>query len=157
MRRAPSLSYDTPDPDASGLESFDDYYVFSGGLDRYRYSLLGKREMYVPYNNNRLLNLPTGRTLTEGLDIFNSVADIPGVTFGVHVCKGNNMSQWIGSGGYDFTAALSRPEAARGLAATSAAPALIGRRLRARSLGSRPHTQTGKSGGQTQPRSSSRK
>ena len=29
--------------------------------------------------------MPTERTLTEGLDIFNSVADIPGVTFGVHV------------------------------------------------------------------------
>jgi 5-methyltetrahydropteroyltriglutamate--homocysteine methyltransferase len=50
------------------------------------------------------LGMPTERTLTEGLDIFNSVADISGVTFGVHVCKGNNMSQWIGAGGYDFTA-----------------------------------------------------
>jgi 5-methyltetrahydropteroyltriglutamate--homocysteine methyltransferase len=50
------------------------------------------------------LGMPTERTLTEGLEIFNSVADVPGVTFGVHVCKGNNMSQWIGSGGYDFTA-----------------------------------------------------
>ena len=45
------------------------------------------------------LGMPTERTLTEGLDIVNSVADVPGVTFGVHVCKGNNMSQWIGSGG----------------------------------------------------------
>jgi 5-methyltetrahydropteroyltriglutamate--homocysteine methyltransferase len=50
------------------------------------------------------LGMPTERTLTEGLDIFNSVGDVPGVTFGVHVCKGNNMSQWIGAGGYDFTA-----------------------------------------------------
>ncbi len=50
------------------------------------------------------LGMPTERTLTEGLDIFNSVGDIPGVTFGVHVCKGNNMSQWIGEGGYDLTA-----------------------------------------------------
>jgi uncharacterized protein DUF1329 len=64
VRRSPSLSYDTPDPDASGLESFDDYYIFSGGLDRYRYTLLGKREMYVPYNNNRLLNLPPSDVLT---------------------------------------------------------------------------------------------
>ena len=64
VRRAPSLSYDTPDPDASGLESFDDYYVFSGGLDHYRYMLLGKREMYVPYNNDRLLNLPRANLLT---------------------------------------------------------------------------------------------
>jgi hypothetical protein len=63
VRRSPSLSYDTPDPDASGLESFDDYYIFSGGLDRYHYTLLGKREMYVPYNNNRLLNLPPSEVL----------------------------------------------------------------------------------------------
>ena len=50
------------------------------------------------------LGMPTERTLTEGMEIINSVADVPGVTFGLHVCKGNNMSQWIGSGGYDFTA-----------------------------------------------------
>jgi hypothetical protein len=64
VRRAPSLSYDTPQPSASGLESFDDYYIFSGGLDHYRYTLVGKREMYVPYNNNRLLNLPASGLLT---------------------------------------------------------------------------------------------
>jgi hypothetical protein len=63
VRRAPSLSYDTPNPDASGLESFDDYYIFSGGLDHYSYTLLGKREMYVPYNNNRLMNLPPSDVL----------------------------------------------------------------------------------------------
>ena len=50
------------------------------------------------------LGMPTERTLTEGLDIFNSVGEVPGVTFGVHVCKGNNMSQWIGEGGYELTA-----------------------------------------------------
>jgi 5-methyltetrahydropteroyltriglutamate--homocysteine methyltransferase len=50
------------------------------------------------------LGMPTERTLTEGLDIFNSVGDVPGVTFAVHVCKGNNMSQWISAGGYEVTA-----------------------------------------------------
>lgn len=53
-RRAPSLSYDTPDPDADGYESLDDYYLFFGGQDRYAFRLLGKREMFVPYNNNGL-------------------------------------------------------------------------------------------------------
>jgi len=53
-RKAPSLSYDTPDPDTSGYESLDDYYLFFGGQDRYVFRLLGKRELYVPYNNNRL-------------------------------------------------------------------------------------------------------
>jgi 5-methyltetrahydropteroyltriglutamate--homocysteine methyltransferase len=51
------------------------------------------------------LGMPTERTLTEGLDIFNSVGDVPGVTFAVHVCKGNNMSQWMSEGGYELTAA----------------------------------------------------
>ena len=50
------------------------------------------------------LGMPTERTLTEGIEILNSVADVPGVTFGLHLCKGNNQSMWIASGGYDFTA-----------------------------------------------------
>jgi 5-methyltetrahydropteroyltriglutamate--homocysteine methyltransferase len=50
------------------------------------------------------LGMSTERTLSQGLDIFNSVGDVPGVTFAVHVCKGNNMSQWIGAGGYELTA-----------------------------------------------------
>jgi hypothetical protein len=60
VRKAPSLSYDTPDADASGLEALDEYYLFFGGPDRYDFKLLGKREMYIPYNNNRLyLHAPT--------------------------------------------------------------------------------------------------
>ena len=50
------------------------------------------------------LGMPTERTLTEGMDIINSVADVPGVTFGLHICKGNYQSKWIATGGYDFTA-----------------------------------------------------
>ncbi|MEJ0046248.1 MAG: DUF1329 domain-containing protein [Rhodospirillales bacterium] len=49
VRKAPSLSYDTPDADASGYEELDDYYLFFGGPDRYDFRILGKREMYVPY------------------------------------------------------------------------------------------------------------
>ena len=50
------------------------------------------------------LGMPTERTLTEGVDIINSVADVPGVTFGLHLCKGNYQSKWIAAGGYDDTA-----------------------------------------------------
>jgi hypothetical protein len=58
IRKAPLLSYDTPTPDGAGIESFDDYYVYSGSPDRYEFKLLGKREMYIPYNNNRMHALP---------------------------------------------------------------------------------------------------
>ena len=50
------------------------------------------------------LGMDTERTLTEGVDIINSVADVPGVTFGLHICKGNYESKWIATGGYEFTA-----------------------------------------------------
>lgn len=62
-RRGPSLSYDTPDSDASGYQTLDEYYLFFGGLDRYDFKLVGKREMYVPYNNNRLYGLPATTVL----------------------------------------------------------------------------------------------
>ena len=62
-RRGPSLSYDTPDPDASGLQTLDEYYLFFGGLDRYDFKLVGKTEMYVPYNNNRLYGLKAADVL----------------------------------------------------------------------------------------------
>ena len=50
------------------------------------------------------LGMDTERTLTEGVDIINSVADVPGVTFGLHICKGNYESKWIATGGYEYTA-----------------------------------------------------
>jgi 5-methyltetrahydropteroyltriglutamate--homocysteine methyltransferase len=40
------------------------------------------------------------RVFSEGVDILNDVADVPGVTFGLHLCKGNYDSDWISSGGY---------------------------------------------------------
>jgi len=58
VRKAPLLSHDTPTPDGAGIESFDDYYVFSGPPDRYVFTLVGKAEMYVPYNNNRFYQHP---------------------------------------------------------------------------------------------------
>ncbi len=63
VRRAPSFSYDTPDPNASGYESMDDYYLFFGGQDRYVFRLLGKRELFVPYNNNRLALIPASQAM----------------------------------------------------------------------------------------------
>jgi 5-methyltetrahydropteroyltriglutamate--homocysteine methyltransferase len=46
------------------------------------------------------------RALTEGAELINAVAaDVPGVTFALHLCKGNARSRWIATGGY---AALSK-------------------------------------------------
>jgi hypothetical protein len=63
VRKAPGISYDVPDADAAGFVSLDEYYVFFGGLDRYNFKLVGKKEMYVPYNNNRLYTRPANEIL----------------------------------------------------------------------------------------------
>lgn len=51
-RRAPQVSYDTPDFIGSGHNFFDEVYVFNGSLDRYDFKMIGKKEMIIPYNCN---------------------------------------------------------------------------------------------------------
>ncbi len=66
VRKAPPISYDVPDPNAAGYMNQDEYYVFFGGLDHYSFRLVSKKEMYIPYNNNRLYQLPVGEILSNG-------------------------------------------------------------------------------------------
>lgn len=47
------------------------------------------------------LGMDPYRLLTEGVDIVNSVADVPGVRFALHVCRGNNRGYYVGEGGYE--------------------------------------------------------
>ena len=42
--------------------------------------------------------------MTDGADMLNEVASVPGVTFGLHICKGNYDSHWISAGGYESMA-----------------------------------------------------
>ncbi len=44
------------------------------------------------------------RLLTDGIDIINSVADVAGVDFALHLCRGNNKGYYVGEGGYDAVA-----------------------------------------------------
>lgn len=53
VRPAPTVAYDTADSTTSGVSLIDEVWMFKGGLDRYDWRLLEKREMLVPYNNNR--------------------------------------------------------------------------------------------------------
>ncbi len=52
--RAPDFSYGTPDPATDGLRTADMLDMFSGLLDRFDFTLVGRREMYVPYNAYRM-------------------------------------------------------------------------------------------------------
>jgi 5-methyltetrahydropteroyltriglutamate--homocysteine methyltransferase len=48
---------------------------------------------------------PTERWLELGLELDNRViGDRPGVTFGIHLCRGNQASRWLVEGGYEAVA-----------------------------------------------------
>jgi len=54
VRRAPNISYDNPGTAADGLRTSDDFDMFNGAPDRYDWKLVGKKEIYVPYNSYNL-------------------------------------------------------------------------------------------------------
>jgi 5-methyltetrahydropteroyltriglutamate--homocysteine methyltransferase len=45
--------------------------------------------------------ISTERMLNEGVEMLNALADGPGITFGLHMCKGNNAGHWMSKGGYE--------------------------------------------------------
>ncbi|AYF50835.1 MULTISPECIES: DUF1329 domain-containing protein [Pseudomonas] len=54
VRRAPQVAYDGPGTAADGLRTSDNFDMFSGAPDRYDWKLVGKKEMYIPYNSYKL-------------------------------------------------------------------------------------------------------
>lgn len=51
VRLAPEFKYDTPSPGYGGAMYFDETYLFSGRPDRFDWKLVGRKEMYIPYNS----------------------------------------------------------------------------------------------------------
>ncbi|MBT0960102.1 DUF1329 domain-containing protein [Denitromonas iodatirespirans] len=58
VRKLPNACCDTPTPFSAGIVSFDEVEGFGGRMDRFEFKLVGKKEMYIPYNANRIL-VPT--------------------------------------------------------------------------------------------------
>lgn len=56
VRRAPDVAYDGPGTASDGLRTSDDLDLYNGAPDRYDWKLIGKQEMYIPYNAYRLLD-----------------------------------------------------------------------------------------------------
>ncbi|WP_114416931.1 DUF1329 domain-containing protein [Marinospirillum perlucidum] len=56
VRRAPQVAYDGPGTAADGQRTSDGLDVFNGAPDRYNWELVGKQEMYIPYNSYSLLD-----------------------------------------------------------------------------------------------------
>ena len=51
VKVAPDLAHDTPNPGTAGATTFDDAFIFNGSMDRYDFKLVGKKEIFVPYND----------------------------------------------------------------------------------------------------------
>ncbi|MCV6588194.1 MAG: DUF1329 domain-containing protein [Marinobacterium sp.] len=54
VRRAPQIAYDAPGTATDGQRTTDNLDLFNGAPDRYNWTLVGKQELYIPYNSYRL-------------------------------------------------------------------------------------------------------
>ncbi len=54
VRLAPSVEYDNPGTAADGMRTSDQFDMFNGAPALYDWKLVGKKEMYVPYNSYKL-------------------------------------------------------------------------------------------------------
>jgi hypothetical protein len=50
VRRAPNVAFDNPGTNADNLRTADQFDMYNGSPERYNWTLVGKKEMYVPYN-----------------------------------------------------------------------------------------------------------
>ena len=54
VRRAPQVAYDAPSEASEGLRTTDQVDMFNGATDRYDWKLVGKKEIFIPYNSYKI-------------------------------------------------------------------------------------------------------
>ncbi|KPA18812.1 protein containing DUF1329 [Candidatus Magnetomorum sp. HK-1] len=54
VRRTPNIAYSYPGTASDGLRTTDDWDAYNGSPNRYKWKLLGKKEIYIPYNCYKL-------------------------------------------------------------------------------------------------------
>ncbi len=54
VRRAPNVAYDNPGTASDGLRTNDMTDMFNGAMDRFTWEIVGKKEMYIPYNSYKV-------------------------------------------------------------------------------------------------------
>ena len=54
VRRAPNIAFDNPGTASDGMRTNDQFDMYNGSPERYDWKLVGKKEIYVPYNNYRI-------------------------------------------------------------------------------------------------------
>jgi hypothetical protein len=59
VRKLPNPCCDVPAAPTAGVMNYDEIELFAGRIDRFDWKLVGKKEVYIPYNGNRLLQPKT--------------------------------------------------------------------------------------------------
>jgi len=59
VRKMPNPCCDVPAAPVAGVMSYDEVETFAGRMDRFDFKLVGKKEIYIPYNNNKLMQPKT--------------------------------------------------------------------------------------------------
>ncbi|PCC98567.1 DUF1329 domain-containing protein [Halopseudomonas pelagia] len=54
VRRAPQVAYDGPGTASDGMRTSDNFSMYNGAPDRYNWELVGKKEVYIPYNSGKM-------------------------------------------------------------------------------------------------------
>jgi hypothetical protein len=54
VRRAPNVAFDNPGTNADNLRTSDQFDIYNGSPQRYDWTLVGKKELLVPYNSYKL-------------------------------------------------------------------------------------------------------
>ena len=60
VRRAPQVAFDAPGTAAEGLRTADNLDMYNGAPTRYDWKLVGKQELYIPYNSFKLASRDLG-------------------------------------------------------------------------------------------------
>jgi Protein of unknown function (DUF1329) len=55
VRQLPNPCCDVPTPFSAGLSTYDEIDVFTGRMNRFDWTVIGKKEVYIPYNTNKSL------------------------------------------------------------------------------------------------------
>lgn len=54
VRRSPQVAYDAPSQASDGLRTSDQIDIYNGAPNKYNWKLVGKKEIYIPYNAYKL-------------------------------------------------------------------------------------------------------
>lgn len=65
VRRSPEFKFDTVSTTSGGLLIFDEINAFDGTLEKYNWNIVGRKEMYIPYNNWQMIGAPLRETMPK--------------------------------------------------------------------------------------------